>query len=200
MATTHGTKTSKRGQNDAAQNVYQLKVTLREIEPPIWRQIQVPSRILLPTLHHVLQIAMGWMDAHLHHFEADGTRYGQPNPEWGALLRDERTIRLVQLITEPEERICYEYDFGDCWRHDIVLERVVTPEPDLRYPRVVAGARACPPEDCGGAHGYETLLGIIADESHPEHEEMLEWVGGGFDPEAFDVREKNWLLRRRQHR
>jgi hypothetical protein len=88
----------------------------------------------------------------------------------------------------------YEYDFGDSWRHEILVEKVLAPEAGGRYPQCVAGKRACPPEDCGGVWGYERFLEVIKDEDDPEHEETLEWAGGSFDPEAFSVEEANEAL------
>jgi len=182
-------------ENPLARSIFELKVTLREIEPPIWHQIQVQSDITLASLHDILQIVMGWTNSHLHLFEdADGERYGMPEPEMN--LRDDRRVQLDRLLRRPGERIYYEYDFGDSWGHDVVLERIVRPESGAKYPHVAGGARACPPEDCGGVPGYEEFLSIIANPRHPEHDETLTWAGGAFDPEAFDVDEKNRRLRR----
>ena len=184
------------GPLELARTIYELKVALRVIEPPIWRRVQVRSDIPLDDLHEHLQIAMGWTNSHLHCFKLGDARFGIPNPEFPELaFRDERRVRLPNLLEAPGDELVYEYDFGDSWAHDIVLERALEPEPDTEYPRIVAGARACPPEDCGGVGGYEEFLCVIADPSHPEHGEMLAWAGGAFDPEAFDIEERNRLLR-----
>jgi len=185
-------KTQKRRQSPVPQRIYELKVTLREIYPPIWRQVHVRSDTTLAKLHEVLQFAMGWSNSHLHLFETEDERYGVPDPELD--LHDERRVRLDRLLTRLGDRMVYEYDFGDSWEHDVVLERILEPQKGARYPRVIAGQRACPPEDCGGVPGYEEFLSIIADPRHPEHEEMVEWAGGPFDPEAFDVNQKNRML------
>lgn len=174
--------------------VYQLKVTLLESLPPIWRRIHVPANISLSTLHQVLQEAMGWQDCHLHQFIADGEHYGVPHPDDWEPIRDERRVRLNALLRAPKDRLDYQYDFGDGWDHRVVLEKVV-PGETLEHPRCLAGRRACPPEDSGGVWGYEEFLQAIGDPGHPEHETYVEWIGGEFDPAAFDVGEVNERLR-----
>jgi hypothetical protein len=174
--------------------VYQLKVTLRGIRPPIWRRIQVLSDIALSRLHTILQVVMGWTDSHLHQFLASGTYYGTPDPELGIERQNERRVRLNEVLRRPKDRMEYEYDFGDGWEHDIVLERTMSPVPKGRYPIVVAGKRACPPDDVGGIGGYYDFLDAIKDPKHPDHHDMMEWCGGSFDPEAFDVQEINRLF------
>ncbi len=176
--------------------IYQLKITLRRSSPPIWRRIQVPADIRLDMLHTVIQGVMGWSDYHLHEFtdnvrdRRNSPRYGVPEPE--ALfglpeMQDERKFRLNQLLTAPKQKIVYEYDFGDSWEHDVLLEKILPPDPDARYPRCIKGARACPPEDVGGVWGYQGFLEAMADPQHEEHEQYVEWIGDTFDPEAFDV-------------
>ena len=167
--------------------VYQLKVTLKDSKPPIWRRIQVTSNISLAKLHQILQTVMGWTDSHLHQFVAGQTYYGTPAPEFDFEVKDERRVKLSQVAPDVKKKIVYEYDFGDSWEHEIVVEKVLEPEPRVHYPICLAGKRACPPEDCGGVWGYETFLEAIRDPRHPEHEEMLEWIGGSFDPEEFDL-------------
>ncbi|MBN2490667.1 MAG: plasmid pRiA4b ORF-3 family protein [Planctomycetes bacterium] len=176
--------------------IYQLKVTLRRSRPPIWRRIHVPSNLTLARLHDVLQGAMGWMGGHLHQFVVGERFYGTPDPDFGMDIESAQRVRLADVLSEPGEKIVYEYDFGDDWVHDVRLERVLRAAPGTRYPVVVAGKRACPPEDCGGIYGYTDFLAAIRDPEHPEHEELLEWCGGGFDPEAFDLELANARLRR----
>lgn len=175
--------------------IYELKVTLRGISPPIWRRILVPADTTLARLHNVLQVAVGWGNEHLHAFEVDGRQYGPPMPQTGFEVEDERRVRLDQVLKAPQERLIYEYDFGDGWEHDVVLEKVLAPEPGAKYPAVVAGERAAPPEDVGGVYGYAEFLDAIADPEDPEHEELLEWIGGEFAPEAFDMAAVNRELR-----
>ena len=167
--------------------VFQLKVTLRGIRPPIWRRVLVPSDLTLLQLHDVLQVLMGWTDSHLHQFEAAGNFYGTPDPELEVERKNERKIRLNEVLHHPKDRMAYEYDFGDSWEHELVLEKIVPRAPKVRYPVVTGGKRACPPEDVGGVWGYGHLLEAVSDSQHPDHEDMVEWSGEGFNPEAFDV-------------
>ena len=173
--------------------ICQIKVTLKWSKPPIWRRLQVRGDTKLGKLHQILQITMGWWDEHLHAFEAGGVAYGEPDPEFPSDLRIERNVRLDK-ITQEGDTFRYEYDFGDSWVHEIKVEKVLDPEPGVRYPRCLAGKRACPPEDCGGVPGYERMMAVIANPKDEEHEEMLEWLGEGFDPEAFDLDVVNEVL------
>jgi len=175
--------------------IYQLKITLRDMRPSIWRRVQVRSDVTLAKLHRIVQTAMGWYDSHLHQFIVGDTYYGVPSIDDLSEVEDERKKRLGQLLSKPQRRITYEYDFGDGWEHEILLEKILPPEPGVRYPRCIGGARACPPEDCGGTGGYENFLAAIRDPGHEEHEEMLEWIGGEFDPEEFDLDEFDIALR-----
>lgn len=177
--------------------IYQLKVTLDETDPPIWRRVLVPGDMTLPKLHRVLQVVMGWYDSHLHQFKAGGASYGVPDPEFPELdTKNERSVRLSQLAPRDKDRFIYEYDFGDSWEHEIVVEQILPAAPGAQYPICVEGKRACPPEDCGGVWGYESFLEAISDRDHPEHDDMLRWAGGAFDPEAFDLSRVNAQLRR----
>ena len=139
---------------------------------------------------------MGWTDSHLHVFTSGGESYGVPDHDDEMEIHDERRVKLNQLLTAPKQKLRYQYDFGDSWTHEVLLEKVLAPEPGATYPRCTAGKRACPPEDCGGVWGYPDFLEAIADSEHEEHDELLEWVGGEFDPEAFDLAEVNAALRR----
>lgn len=180
----------------AARSIYQLKITLQGTRPPVWRRLRVQSDVTLRKLHDIFQVAMGWTNTHLYEFEADGRRFGERDPEFGSDdVRSARRTKLNQIAPYAGAQFRYEYDFGDGWRHAIVVEKVMAPEDGVRYPICVAGRRACPPEDCGGTWGYSHLLGILARPDHPEHAEWLEWVGGQFDPEAFDLRDTNEALR-----
>jgi hypothetical protein len=175
-------------------DIYQIKVTLRYSKPPIWRRIQVPADVSLARLHRILQVIMGWEDYHLHQFIIDDEYYGEPHPDyevWGPEMRDEQRAELGRLVPEEGLKFLYEYDFGDGWEHKLLVEKILPPEPGVGYPRCLKGKRACPPEDVGGVWGYDGFLEVIRDPDHPEHEEWLEWVGGEFDPEAFDLEEVN---------
>jgi Plasmid pRiA4b ORF-3-like protein len=170
-----------------ADRIYQLKVTLAGVRPPVWRRLLVPSSLSLEDLHDILQVTMGWTDSHLHQFEAKGQLYGRPSRESFVPIKDEARVRLSEVLLREKESMLYEYDFGDSWTHQIVLEKVVAPPADVKAPQCIAGARACPPEDCGGVFGYAELLKALKDPSHSEHEEMLEWIGEDYDPDFLDL-------------
>jgi hypothetical protein len=177
--------------------IYQIKVTLNEIRPPIWRRLLVPGDVSFATLHEVIQVAMGWGDCHLHAFAVGGEQIGVPDPEWDddEGVVDERSVKLADAVPQEKQRFRYTYDFGDDWEHTILVEKILPPDLTLELPLCVKGKRACPPEDCGGSWGYLELLETLADPEDPEHEEMLEWVGGELDPEAFDADVVNEALR-----
>lgn len=178
--------------------IYQIKVTLRDTHPPIWRRILVPGNTTLLKLHDILQIVMGWEDYHLHMFTIDRLLYGDPAADvYGDLgTANEANYKLSQVIHREGKRFNYEYDFGDSWNHTLLVEKISTPQEGVRYPFCLKGRRACPPEDVGGVWGYKNFLEVLRDPSHDEHEDYLTWVGGDFDPQAFDLEEVNaWLHR-----
>ena len=177
--------------------IYHLKITLRGSKPTIWRRIQVASDIKLSTLHDVIQITMGWEHSHLHQFIVDGVYYGEifkGDFDTGD-TEDEKKVKLFQVMEAPKSKIFYEYDFGDSWEHEIVLEEIL-PATAKKVPSVcLAGERACPPEDCGGVWGYEELLRVIKNPTDPDYEDRMEWLGDDFDPEVFDINEVNEILK-----
>jgi hypothetical protein len=166
--------------------IYQLKVTLTGVKPQVWRRLLVPSTLSLEKLHQILQVALGWTDSHLHEFAAHGLTYGMPHSEYENATRDEADVLLSEVLVKEKESLIYEYDFGDGWEHIVLLEKVLSTTPDMNVPICIAGARACPPEDCGGPGGYEELLAAIRDPAHQEHATLLEWIGDDFDPDHFD--------------
>ena len=180
--------------------VYQLKVVLLDSEPSIWRRLLVPGNANLGWLHAVLQVAMGWTNSHLHHFITPEARYCDleynedtgfgPKPDL-----EEKKAKIAQVLPRKGAHFLYEYDFGDSWRHEIRVEQVLPPDrTSSKLAVCVAGARACPPEDCGGVWGYANLLKALKNPKHPEHKDMVEWLGRPIDPEAFDVAHVNtWL-------
>ncbi len=175
----------------------QLLVTLIDSDPLVWRRLAVPSGTTLAKLHQVLQAALGWTDSHLHQFVAGDTTYGDPE-----LLSDDppqastRRTRLGQVAPAVGAVIQYEYDFGDGWRHLIVVERLLWHESGVRGAVCLAGGGACPPEDCGGIGGYADLLVTLRHGRGPEYRDMLAWLGGPFDPAAFDLAAANRALKR----
>jgi hypothetical protein len=174
----------------ASQRVYQLKITLKGIKPPIWRRIQV-KECTLNELHEHIQTAMGWTNSHLHQFEIDGEPYGDPRlmEDDSEGMEDSTATKLRDIVPEDGRRFRfrYEYDFGDDWQHEILFEGCLPAEKAGRYPLCIDGKRACPPEDVGGVYGYGEYLEAMADPKHERHKEFMEW-GGRFDPETFDVR------------
>lgn len=177
--------------------IYQLKVTLNGCRPPIWRRILVPGNTTLLKLHDIIQIVMGWDSYHLHMYTIGGITYGDPaDDEYGDFgTVNEANYTLNKVIYGEGQRFSYEYDFGDSWAHTILVEKILLPEKGTRYPLCLKGKRACPPEDVGGVWGYMNFLEAIHDPTHDEHEEYLEWIGGEFNPEEFNLEDVNTQLR-----
>lgn len=173
---------------------YRIKITLAGVKPPVWRRVVLPGTWHLGKVHDAVQRVMGWTDSHLHEFEAEGLSWGQPGQGWAMdEVRRETTARLHEVAPAVGAKLSYTYDFGDDWRHVLLVEELLAPQATAAC---LGGRRACPPEDCGGPWGYGTLLEILADPQHPEHEERLEWLGGPFDPNAFDAADANEALSR----
>lgn len=187
-----------RGTAKSLRSIYQLKVTLKGIRPPIWRRFLIASTTSLNDVHHVLQIIMGWTDSHLHEFATEDNRYGVPDTEFPSDVRNEARYRLDQVLKQEKEKLIYTYDFGDSWTHVVVLEKILPFETGIQLPLCLKGSRACPPEDVGGIGGYMMFLEAISDPAHPEYKNMLEWIAEDdehpFDPEHFDIAEVNNLL------
>lgn len=182
----------------AGSTVHQLKVTLRSVRPPIWRRIIVASDTPLSELAALLEAAMGWMGGHLHAFDAGDVIYEVPDPEsiGGGFRRsiDERTVTLAEVLDAPKTKLRWDYDFGDGWEHDLVVEETLPADSQVDYPICVTGRRACPPEDCGGTFGYAELLAALEDPQRDRHDELAEWMPGEFDPEDFDADEATKAL------
>lgn len=186
-------KKRKKSEQPNGAGIYQLKITLLGFKPVIWRRIVVED-CTLDKLHEHVQTAMGWTNSHLHQFRVGKQLYGDPElmqenfEEFD--FRDSTTTKLSRILPADGKRFSffYEYDFGDSWEHEIRFEKVVDAAPGESYPRCTQGERACPPEDCGGVWGYADLLDAIGDKHHEQHEELLEWLGESFDPEAFDAK------------
>ncbi|MGA8832332.1 MAG: plasmid pRiA4b ORF-3 family protein [Desulfomonilaceae bacterium] len=172
--------------------VYQMKITLKEVKPPIWRRIQVKGNTTLHALHRTIQTVMGWSDSHLHEFNIFGVSYGDPEQEVGS---DEKRVRLNKLDLEEQDKFAYIYDFGDDWEHQIVIEKILPIDEKTQYPICLTGKRSCPPEDCGGSTGYMDLLDVLDDPNDPEYEERIEWIGEDFDSEMFDIEQINRRLK-----
>jgi hypothetical protein len=168
----------------------QLRITLSNIDPPIWRRVLVTDDLTFAQLHKVIQAAMGWEDYHMHEFEVGKQRIGDTAPDifgfgFGFEPRpiSEKKTRLSNALGN-RRKFRYWYDFGDDWWHEIAIEKRLPN--DGQGPRLLAGERACPPEDSGGPWGYADLLETLANPDHPEYPELREWAGD-FDPERFDL-------------
>lgn len=168
-----------------------IHVSLTGSLPLIWRRVLVPHDCTLDWLHEVLQIVMGWENSHLHEFIVGADRYAEPHPEFEGLVLDHAEQQLDRIARRRGRRFRYVYDFGDTWKHDIKVEWIgESPDP---VPACIAGERACPPEDSGGIYGFYDKLRIAADPSHPEHDDIRDWLGP-YDPEAFDLAAVNRRL------
>jgi len=168
--------------------IWTIRIALREIRPEIWRRIEVPSTITLAELHHVIQNAMGWTNSHLHDFDLGDVRYGMALDDFDDGMADERDA-LLDRVCQPGSRFIYNYDFGDGWEHVGVVEKVVAMQPGVRYPRCTAGRN-----DCGGPWGYADMLKTLAGKRSSERTELIEWLGGEFDPRAFDLEQTNRMM------
>ena len=175
---------------------WQLRIELLGVTPTVWRRLIVPE-IIMPKLHEIFQIALGWTNSHLHEFLISGAKYADPDPDLAEELEhiDEKNIALVKALGLDARCFDYLYDFGDSWHHVVVLEDQ-HPHPDVAPSLVHCsdGANACPPEDVGGVHGYAEFLEAIADSDHEDHDRYLEWVGGRFDAKGFDLDATNLSL------
>ncbi len=176
--------------------IYQIQIILKDSKPKIWRRILINSNILLVDFHRIIQTTMGWTNSHLHRF-FDGINDYAPAEFEIQYSKNSRTIKLNKILKKGKENLLYEYDFGDGWIHDIILEKILSPDNQLQIPKCIAGKRSCPPEDCGGTWGYTELQEIILNPEHPEYDETLEWLGNKFDPKYFSLDEINKKLKKK---
>jgi len=178
--------------------VFQFKITLQYIDPPIWRRIQIPAKYSFWDLHVAIQDAMGWFDCHLHAFRFKRP-HGKKMIEIGVPIDEAYELDIISgweeyiadHCVEPGKIMDYEYDFGDSWHHEILFEGILLKEKGVKYPICLDGERACPPEDCGGVPGYYNLLEILQNPDDEEYEDTMEWLSewyGRYDPEAFDAK------------
>ncbi len=181
------------------ENLYQLKITLDGVEPEIWRRVLVSENLSLAKLHDVVQAVMGWWNSHLHQFIYKEVYY--LNPAWmddfgDIKAKDERRVKVKNLKLKEGDFFVYEYDFGDSWQHVIEVEAVTENTKNRKYPVCLDGARACPPEDCGGFPGYGEMLKTLSGKDTEEKRELQQWLGRSFDPEEFSVDDANRELKR----
>lgn len=175
---------------------YQIQITLKGSKPRIWRRVLIPSDMLLSDFHYVIQVVMGWTNSHLHEFIQNGISYSGTHEEMLDNLdaEDYTNIRISDLLKKEKDTLIYEYDFGDSWEHQIVLEKVLPKTSDTQFPICLKGNMNCPPEDCGGVWGYTEMLEILKQPEHEEYESYIEWLGGEFDPAYFDKDAVNQVL------
>ncbi len=181
---------------DDKKEIYQFKIVLKYSDPIIWRRIQVPAGYTFWALHCAIQDAMGWGGGHLHGFRFINKKNNYEainiilplldDVEYVDRITDERTAMIADYFGKISKQAVYEYDFGDGWEHAIVLERVVPAEPKEKYPKIIAGANACPPDDCGGIGGYYDMLEILKDTKSYDCKEVREWLGLEEDDDNFN--------------
>ncbi len=173
---------------DSFTEIATLRIELKDSDPPIWRVVEVPTSITLKVLHDIVQVTMGWLDYHLWELVIHGQSYGMPMDEdWGTAPRKVASrTRLRDVLAPGTTTIDYTYDFGDNWEHSLTVSDVRRGEPGTAYPRFIEGERDCPPEDCGGIHGFYEMLEAKTDPNHPDHAEITEWLDG-YDPDELDV-------------
>ena len=185
---------------NGAPPLYQLKITLKWSKPPIWRRLRVRADLRLNRLHELIQRVMPWTNSHLHQFIVGRTFFGVPDREGESMslseTLNEKKHTLAEIAPAAKKKFIYEYDFGDGWQHEVVVEKVLPPDPGFKHPVCLAGANACPPDDCGGIPGYYNLLAALANPKHPEHDDLKEWIGGKWDAAWFDLDDINDLLKR----
>jgi hypothetical protein len=183
--------------------IYQVQVALKEFKPKIWRKLLVPSDLLLRDFHKIIQTSMGWTNSHLHQFVKDEVFYTEKMEDddmWNEMNNvDYKTMKISDLLKKEKDEIVYEYDFGDGWEHDIILEKILPVDDKIKYPVCLSGKMNCPPEDSGGVWGYAEMLKILKQPYHKEYESTLEWLGDEFDPEHFDKDEVNESLEEKDY-
>jgi Plasmid pRiA4b ORF-3-like protein len=179
--------------------IYQLKITLKYSDPKIWRRILIPSDMRLPELHEVIQCIMPWDDSHMHQFVHKKVYYQAKQMDdffggWGMEVTDYLKIRVSKLLTLAKDKMDYEYDFGDDWVHNIVLEKILPWNDNQALPFVTGGERNAPPDDSGGMWGFYAKMAVLQDPKHEEYADIREWIGVGYDPDSFDINKVNEQL------
>jgi hypothetical protein len=181
-----------RGMAQPGDAILQLRITLADVaDPPVWRRVLIPSAYPLDRVHRVIQATMGWQNSHLHAFRLGDETYAAPDPDDEMGYLDETKFRFRDLVAGVVDRIDYEYDFGDGWEHALVVEARTVAQDGTVYPECVAGEGACPPEDCGGSHGFAELKAVLAGPPSAERDALLQWAGGDYDPGRFDLSAAN---------
>jgi hypothetical protein len=187
----------KTAESDSFNEIATVRIELRDTEPVIWRQVEMPTSVTFKSLHDIVQAVMGWFDYHLWEFTIGRQRYGLPmDDDWGTEPRiDASKVRLRDVLKARKTVIDYTYDFGNGWEHRLTVTDVRPGEPGVSYPRYIGGERNAPPEDCGGIPGFYEMLDAIADPNHPGHAEAKEWADE-YDPDAIDESPIKYALAR----
>jgi hypothetical protein len=186
-----------------ADQIFQIQIALKGSKPKIWRRILIPSDLLLLDFHKIIQTTMGWTNSHLHQFIKSRTFYSIKQPDddmWDEMDNVDymkEKIRISDLLKGEKDKIIYEYDLGDGWEHDIIVEKILPIDNMIKYPICLAGKMSCPPEDCGGIWGYSDILEILKQPNHEEYESYIEWLGDDFDPEYFSADDINKMLQKK---
>ena len=175
--------------------VYQIQIALKGSKPKIWRRVVVDPDISLLDFHKIIQTTMGWTNTHLHVFSDGVTEYSPGELEVDD-AQESKTVKLHEILNEENSTLNYEYDFGDGWEHNIILEKIATADDQVQIPKCIAGRRNCPPEDCGGIWAYADMLKILKQPRHKEYKSYMKWLGGEFDPEYFNIDEINQSLQK----
>ena len=171
-------------------------MTLKHSKPPIWRRLLISGNTTLFDLHKIIQIAMGWTNSHLHQFIIDEKYYSIPSEDDWEPVIDERKYKISDIVKIEKRKFIYEYDFGDSWEHEVLVEKIMPIDPKIEYPICIKGKKACPPEDVGGIWGFEEFLEAMKDPQHPEHESYISWWGGQYDPDEFNLDKINKALQK----
>ena len=183
------------------QKIFQIQIALKGFKPKIWRRILIPSDLFLSDFNKIIQTTMGWTNSHLNQFIKNRIFYTKRMPDddlWDEMDNvDYKKMKITDLLKKEKEKIIYEYDFGDGWEHDIILEKILAIDDKIKYPIWLTGKMNCPPEDCGGVWGYADMLEALKQPDHEEHDSYIEWLGGEYDPEYFDKDEVNEMLKER---
>lgn len=176
--------------------IYQVQISLMGYKPKIWRRLLIPADMLLSDFHKVIQTSIGWANAHLHQFVKDRVFYTEvfEDDDFGMNTEDYEGMKVSDLLKNEKEKIVYEYDFGDSWEHEVLLEKILPVDLKQQYPFCIDGKMNCPPEDCGGVWGYANMLEVLSKPKHPEYKNFMDWLGEGFDPDYFDKNEVNDML------
>ena len=185
--------------NSTSTGLIQLKIKLKDSKPPIWRRILVNNDIAFSYLHNIIQIVMGWENYHLYSFNFKGFTIGEDDPEFDDFFGKDNKLNadntpLSEILLKVKQKFIYEYDFGDGWEHELIVEKFLPLNKKIPVAKCLKGVKACPPEDCGGIWGYYNLLEAINDKKHPEHNDVLEWIGEEYDTEYFNLKEVNLEL------